>query len=162
MLSRRLLVREEFLLHVGGDFQLRFLSPPTVGLFADGGDHAVVVPGFLDEVAGAAPHGFDGQVHAAPRGHHDHRRMAALRFQAGEQVETFFSGGGVAGVVEVRQDEIERLRARGLQQRPRRIHGARLVPVSLQKQAHGLQHIGLVVAYQNPAFDRFHQALPIQ
>ena len=39
----------------------------------ENGGEARVVPGLLDEIARAAAHGLDGQLHAAPRGHHDHR-----------------------------------------------------------------------------------------
>ena len=76
-------------------------------LGAEDGGEAGVVPGLLDEVAGAAAHGFDGQVHAAPGGHDDDRKRAIEGLDAVEQVEPFLAGGGVARVVEVHQDGVE-------------------------------------------------------
>jgi hypothetical protein len=47
---------------------------PKLDLRADDRLQPLVVPRLLDEVAGAAAHRFDRQVHRAPRGHHDHRQ----------------------------------------------------------------------------------------
>ena len=68
---------------------------------------ALVVPGLLDEVAGAAAHRLDRDVHRAPRRHHDDRQRRVERLESAEQVEPFLAGGGVAGVVQVDERHVE-------------------------------------------------------
>ena len=106
------LARKELLLHVGGDLEFALAAPHGLRLLADGGQQAVVVPGLLDEIAGAAAHRFHRQIDVAPGGHHHHRHGVALRFQAGQQVHAFLAGGGVAGVVQVGEDQVEGAAAR--------------------------------------------------
>jgi hypothetical protein len=43
----------------------------------------------LDEVAGAALDGFDGQVDVAPGGHDDHRQLGVNVLDAGQEIEAF-------------------------------------------------------------------------
>ena len=142
--------RKQLLLHVGGDFELRFAPPLGIGLLANGCHNAVVVPGLLNEVAGAASHGLHGKIDIAPGGHHDHRRGVALRVQAGQQIEAFFAGGRVARVVEIGQDEVERFGARGSQQVARRFYGDGLPALSFEQQAHGFEYVHLIVTNQDP------------
>ena len=70
-------------------------------LSAEDGEEARVLPGLLDEVAGAAAHGFDGEVEVGPGGHDDDGEMGVALADGGDEVEAFAAGGGVAGVVEV-------------------------------------------------------------
>ena len=58
-----------------------------IHLRANNAQQAMVVPGLLDEIARAAPHGLDGDFHAAPRGHHHDWQCAvqpAARWRAGQ------------------------------------------------------------------------------
>ncbi len=127
------LAREKLLLDVGGDFELRLAPAVGIRLLADDADHAIVVPGLLDEIAGPAAHGFHRQIDTAPCGHHHHRGGIALSIQAGQQVEPFFARSGVAGVIEVGQDEVESLCAHGTKQRAGRIHCDSLETLPLQQ-----------------------------
>ncbi len=72
-------------------------------------EQAFVLPRLLDEIAGAATHGFDGQPNIAPGRHHDHRHAAVESHDFREQVETFLAGGGVAGVIQVDEHGIVEL-----------------------------------------------------
>jgi len=67
-----------------------------------------VVPWFLDEVAHATSHRFDSDVDRAPPGHDDHRQITIERLDASQQVDAFTARSGIAGVVEVHQQEVER------------------------------------------------------
>ncbi len=51
--------------------------PAQLGLRAQDREQARVLPRLLDEVAGAAAHGLDGDVDAAPGGHHDDRQRGS-------------------------------------------------------------------------------------
>src|ERR1035437_1836705 len=100
--------REELLLDVGGSLQFALAAAHGLGLFADGGQEAVVVPRLLHAIAGAAAHGFHGDIDIAPRGHDDDGHGVALGLQAGQQVHAFLAASGVAGVIEVGEDQVER------------------------------------------------------
>ncbi len=50
-----------------------------------------VVPRLLNEIARAAAHGFDGEFHRSPRGHHDHRQSGIERLDAVEQLQTLLA-----------------------------------------------------------------------
>ena len=121
-----------------------------LGLFANRGEQALVVPGLLDEIAGAAAHGFDREVDAAPGGHHDHGRGVALRFEAGQQVHAFLAGGGVARVVEVGQDQIEVVRRGPLRSSARgESTVTAFAALAFEQEPQGFQHVGLIVADQH-------------
>ena len=80
----------------------------------------------------------------------------ALRLQAGQQVHALLPGGGVAGVVQVRQDQVEGRPPRTVsQQRCGRIGRHGLPALALQQQPQGLQHVGLIVADQHTVRFRF-------
>jgi len=84
------MLRKQALLHMPGDFQFAagvFALLRTVGLFLDGRKETRVVPGLLNEVDCPAPHRFDGQIDARPRGHYDHRHVNVVRQQFVEQRE---------------------------------------------------------------------------
>ena len=114
-----------------------------------GGEQAVVVPGLLHEVAGAAAHGFDGEIHIAPGCHDDDRHGIALVFEVGQEVHAFLAGRGVARVVEVGEDEVEVIGAGGTEQRLRRVRGDGLPALSLEQEPEGFEDVGLVVADQD-------------
>ena len=58
-------------------------------LGAQDGQQALILPRLLDEVAGAAPHGFDRQTYVAPRRHHDDGKTAVEGDNLRQQVQTF-------------------------------------------------------------------------
>ena len=128
--------REELLLHVGRDLQFALAAAHGLGLLANRGQQAIVVPGLLDEIAGAAAHRFHGEIHVAPRSHHDHRHGVALRLQAGQQVHALLAGGGVAGVVQVGENQVERAAAAdGFEQALRGVGGDCLPALAFEEEA---------------------------
>ena len=121
-----------------------------------------IVPRLLDEIARAAAHGFDGQFHAAPRGHDDHRQRGVEQFDAVEQFQPFLPAGGVAGVVEVHQDGVEIARFHCVDHGGGRVDGHGLVAFALHEEAQRFENIRLVVGDQDAGragFGRFHRSL---
>ena len=152
-LQRLRVLRKQALLNVPGDLQIApgvFSFFGEIGLFFDGGQQARVVPGLLDEIGGAAAHGFDREIHARPRRHHDDRRRSPQSQQLVEQVESFVAGGGVARIIHVHQDQVESAALGGGQRISRRVGGFRLMARAFEEQTNGFEHIGLIVAYQDP------------
>jgi hypothetical protein len=86
------------------------------GLRPDDRQQPLVVPRLLDEVARAAPHRFDRDVHRAPGRHHHHRERFVGGVDALQQVEPFLARRGVARVVQVHQDDVEVLQFESAQQ----------------------------------------------
>ena len=124
--ERLRVLREQALLDMPRDFELAagFLTLlRAVGLFLDGGEQARVVPRLLNEVDRAAPHRLDREIDAGPRGHHDHRHAAVARQQMIEQRQAFVARGGVARIIHVHQDQIERVAFHGGEGGARRIRG---------------------------------------
>ncbi len=66
-----------------------------------------VVPRFLHEVAGTAPHRFDRHLDAAPGRHHDDRKCGVDSLDPGQQVEPFFARRRVARVIQIDQRDVE-------------------------------------------------------
>ncbi len=66
-----------------------------------------VLPRFLHEALRAAPHRFDGGVDVAPPGHDDDRKGRIVRADLRDQLEAFTARCGVAGVVEIHQQQVE-------------------------------------------------------
>ena len=60
-----------------------------------------VLPGLLDEIAGAAAHRLNGHLDAAPGGHHHERQRRIVRAQLRQQVQAFLARCGVARVIEI-------------------------------------------------------------
>ena len=56
-----------------------------------------------------AAHGFDGDVHAAPSGHHDYRQSRIDCANARKQLHAFAAGGCVTSVVKIDQNQIQLL-----------------------------------------------------
>ena len=90
-----------------------------LGVHANQADEALVLPGFLDEIARAALDAFDGEVDVAPRGHDDDRQARIDLLEAREQIEAFLARGGVAGVVQVDEQHIVVALAKRLDQQLR-------------------------------------------
>ena len=136
---------------------LRFqpvVAPPNAGQFelrAHGGQHAGVLPGFLDEVARAPAHGFHGEIDGGPGGHDDHGRRALGGEQAAEKVQAFLAAGGVARVVQVDEREVEFFLLHGGHgfRRGRDRHGLEALP--FEQQAQGIAHGGLIVGNEDAA-----------
>ena len=114
-------------------------------LGANGGEQPVVVPGLLDEVTGAASHGLDRLLHAAPRGHHHGRQGGVQGLKLGDQLQPFAAGGGIAGVVEVEQHGIEVGGLSRGEHAGRGGGGVDRVALALQQQPQRLADVGLVV-----------------
>src|SRR3954451_14727138 len=73
---------------------------PALNLPLDGVQDLLIVPGLLDEVAGAATHRLDCQLHAAPSGHNHERQAVVEGLDAGEQFQALDARGGVARVIQ--------------------------------------------------------------
>ena len=116
-----------------------------LGVDADEGDEALVLPGFLDEVASAALDAFDGEVDVAPRGHDDDGQARIDLLQTREQIEALLPGGGVARVVEVDEQDVVVALAKGFKQQLRRAHAVHMNALRLQQQFHGLEDMRLIV-----------------
>jgi hypothetical protein len=104
-----------------------------------------VVPGLLHEVAGAAPHRFDGHLHGAPGRQHDDRQRGVLRMQTGEEIEPLLTRCGVARVIQIDERRVEIGLVHGRQDCCRRRDGLHVEPLVLEKQLQGFQNIGLVI-----------------
>jgi transcriptional regulator CtsR len=119
---------------------------------ADEGEQPLVLPGLLDEVTRAALDAFDGQVDVAPRRHHDHRKPRIELLDAGQQIEAFPAGGGVARVIQVDQHHIVVALVQRLHQQLRQSHAVHIDRLRLEQQLNCLQNMRLVVGNQNPNF----------
>ena len=90
----------------------------------------------------------DGELHVAPGGHDHHGQRLIESVDLRQQIQPFASGGRVARVVEIHQEEIEILGFEGLDHRPRRDGGVDLVPLPLEQEAERLQDVRFVVSDQ--------------
>src|SRR5262249_13178037 len=77
-----------------------------VDLRAENGEKALILPRLLKEVAGAAAHGFYGDLDGGPGGHDYDWESGVERLNAGEEIEALLAGGGVASVIEVDEDGV--------------------------------------------------------
>ena len=125
--------------------------PPELHLRPDDGQHALVVPRLLDEVAGAAAHRLDGEIHRAPGRHDDdgHGRVELL--EPREQREAFFARRGVARVVQIDQRDVEIARVDGGQHAGRRRRRFDVAAFRLEQQPQRLEDVGLVVGDEESA-----------
>ena len=123
-------------------------------LRADDREQPRVVPGLLDEVARAPAHRLDGDLDAAPCGHHDDRQRRVDALDSREQVEPFFPRRRVARVVQVDQRDVELARFDRGQHAGRGGRGLELEPFGLEQQPQGLEDVGLVVGNENAGFAR--------
>src|SRR3954449_10249854 len=60
-----------------------------------------VLPGLLNEIAHSKSHRLDRQINSGPGSHHDDGQLVIERMNSLDEIETFFSGGGVARVIEI-------------------------------------------------------------
>ena len=125
--------------------------PRQLDLRPHDGQEPRVVPRLLDEVAGAAAHGFDRDVDAAPGGHH-HRRQRRVHGPHGvQEVEALLARGRVPGVVQVHQEDVELLVLERGDDAGRRGGGVDLIALALEQQPQRFEHVGLVVGDEQPA-----------
>ena len=108
-----------------------------------------VLPRLLHEIARAAAHRLDRDLHAAPRRHDDDRQRGIMRAQLREQIEPFLTRGRVARVVQVHQHRVELVAVDRLENRGRRSGRLHPVPLALQEQAERLQDVRLIVRDQH-------------
>src|ERR1044071_2462992 len=134
-------------------FRLQALAPSQgaaeIDLVADDGGEAGIVPGFLDEVAGPAAHGFNGQFDICPSGHHHHRQGIVQGPDASQKIQTFLAGGGVAGIIEVHQHDVELAILDRGQDLGGRLDRLGTVTFAFEEEPQGLQNIDLVVGNEN-------------
>jgi hypothetical protein len=109
-----------------------------------------VVPRLLDEIAHPAAHRFDREIDAAPPGHYDHRQQPIDLLHPREQIDPFAARRGVAGVIQIHQDQIERPRAQRRDRGVGRGHGVVLDPLPLEQETQRVEQVGLVVGDQDP------------
>ena len=115
------------------------------------GEEAGVFPGLLDEVAGAAADGFDGQIDVAPGGHDDDGDLRVDFLDAGDEVEAFLSGGSVAGVVEVDEEAVEAFAGESFDGERGRADDFEGVPFGGEEELKGFEDVGLVVGDEEAA-----------
>ena len=89
-------------------------------LRAQHGQQARVVPGFLNEIARAAPHRFDGQIDTAPCGHDHHGQIRIDGANAAQQIQTFTARSCISRIVEIHKHDVQFLRIDGVQDTLRR------------------------------------------
>jgi len=117
------------------EFDLRF----------ENGEKPGVLPRLLDEILGAAAHGFDGKFEAAPGGHDDDGKGAVFRANVGKKVEAFLAGSCVSSVIQIHQESVK---LAGLERRKNgsgRGDGFGFKSLAFQKQPEGFADVGLIV-----------------
>jgi len=112
---------------------------------ANEGDEALVLPGFLNEVASAALDGFDGKVDVAPGGHDDDGEAGVELLDAREQVESLLAGGCVASVIQVDEEDVVVRLAQGFKQQLGRADTVDLDALRGEQEFNGLEDVGLIV-----------------
>ncbi len=116
-----------------------------LGVHANQADEALVLPGFLDEIAGAALDALDRQVDVAPCGHDDDRQARIDLLQPRKQIEPLLAGGGVARVVQVDEQHVVVALAQRLKQQLRRTDALNLDALRGEQELHGLKNMRLIV-----------------
>ncbi len=135
------------------------LGPPhsavKINLRADNAEQALIVPRLLNEVAGAAAHGFNGQFHAAPRGHHDDGQLAVNTLNLQQQVNSLLPRCRVPMVVQVHQHQIELARLQRFNHSKRIADSLSRIAFRFQQQAQSFADIGLIIGDKDPDRLRF-------
>ena len=121
------------------------LHAMQIELRAQHGEQARVVPRLLDEVGRAAPHRLDGELDAAPRGHHDDGHAQTVALDLREQIDALRARGGVARVVHVHQDSVVALTRKTLDELTGRRSAIQLVAFRAQQNLQRIQDGGLIV-----------------
>ena len=120
-----------------------------VDLGAQDGEQAGVVPGFLDEVVGAAAHGFDGELDVGPGSHDDDGELGLVGANLGEEVEAFAAGGGVAGVIQVEEKSIEGAGLERVDDHVRRGGFFDAIAFGFEEELESVEDVGLIVGDQD-------------
>ena len=118
-------------------------------LVPEGGEQPGVVPGLLDEVAGAQPHRLDRLVDAAPGSHDDDRQGRVEGADPGEEIQPFTPGGGIASVVEVDEGGVGLLVLHQGQEAFGHMSGHGPIALALEEQPERLEDVRLVVGDQD-------------
>ena len=117
-------------------------------------EQARVVERLLDVVARAAVQRLDRALDAAPRGHHDDGERGVELLEPREEVEPLGAARGVARVVHVHQQRVEIARTDGGGHARGRGDDLDVVPLALEQQAKGLEHVAIVVRHEKAGFWR--------
>ena len=96
------------------------------------------------------PHGIHRQFHAAPGRHDHHGQGIVTTAHLLEQLETFLPRSGVAGVIQVHQQQVPGTSAQLIEDSDRCGDELQRVVVLRQKKAKRLENVGLIVGNQNP------------
>ena len=120
-------------------------------LGAEDGEEAGVIPGLLDEVGGAAAHGFNGEVYVGPCGHDDDGKVGFALADGGKEVEALLAGSGVAGVVEVEEAAVELLLGEAEEDFVGGAGGFERVAFGAQEEVERVEDVGLVVGDEESA-----------
>jgi hypothetical protein len=106
-----------------------------------------VVPGLLDEIARAAPHGLDREIDASPGRHHDDGKARVDLLEAPDELEPLGAGGRIPSVDE---KDVEVLGLDGAEDGGRGGERVDLIAVSLEEQAKSFEHVRLIVGDEYP------------
>jgi len=109
-----------------------------------------VLPRLVHERPRAPPHRFDRRFDAAPTGHGDDRQELIARVHLAEQVQPFTPRRGVAGVVEIHEEQVVVLRAQPVAHLLHRARGIGVEPVAAQQQPQRGNDVGLIVGDEHP------------
>ena len=104
----------------------------------------------MNKVARAPAHGFDGQFHISPGGHHDNGKVAVGSDNLGEQVKTFLPRGCVARVVQVDQNGVIGLGGERFPNLDRRFDAIYAVSVGMEQQLQRFENVLLIVGREDP------------
>ena len=132
-------------------------------LAAQRGNELAVVPRLLHEVAHATAHGLDGEIHRAPSGHDNHRQRAVERLDAGQQIDALTPRRGVARIVQIHQEQIERLGTERGKGRVRGGYGLHIDALRFEQELEGIDEVRLIVGDQDARLNRtggIHVRLP--
>ena len=121
------------------------LHPVQIELCPQHGEQPRVVPRLLDEVRGTTTHRFDGEFHAAPRGHHDDGHAQAVALDLREQIDALRARRGVARVIHIHQDGVVAFARKTLDELPGRCSAVQLVAFRAQQDLQRVQDGRLIV-----------------
>jgi hypothetical protein len=85
------------------------IAPESTAVFdlpANGSGERLAVPRLVHEPAGAAAHGFDSGIDAAPACHDEDRQQGIVGVHFGQQLQSLRTGRRVACVVQIHQQQV--------------------------------------------------------
>ncbi len=118
-------------------------------LGAQDGQKPLVLPRLLDEVARSAPHGFNRQIHAAPRGHYDDGKIAVNRDDFRKERETLLPRSCVASVIQIDKYSIIDTGGQRFPKLLGRIDTVHAITLRMKQQLKGFENVLLVVCCQD-------------